>query len=277
MVEELYDAEKIKKTFDNMGFNEWKRFEGSAYRRFTRDLHIREVKKYIKKDMEVLDLGCGPGRFSIEALKLGAKVTLADISSKQLSIAQRKIKKAMLEKNVRDYIQLDCTDMPEIKSNKFDFVLNIGAVISFVADKHEDAIWEIHRVLKPSGEVLTEGVSRYGVFREALAKGGLDMWKNPDENHFWSVIETGRQAWGKSWAMYMFTAEEFRNLFEKAGFEVLDLFSIPCVSYAHDNGVEEIIQSKKARENLYEVEERLRSKPGMIDAGQYIMLHGKKK
>ena len=277
MMEELYDAEKIKGTFDKLGFGEWKRFEGSAYNRFTRDLHIREVRNRVRKGMEVLDLGCGPGRFAIEALKLGAKVTLADISPKQLSIAKRKIKQAKLEKGVRDYIQLDCTNMPEIESQQFDLVLNIGAVLSFVADKHKDAVREIHRVLKPGGEVLTEGVSRYGVFREALVEGGIDMWKNPDENHFWEVIETGRQPWGKSWAVYFFTADELRDIFEKSGFEVLDLFSIPCVSYMHKDGVEQVTKSKKARENLFEVEERLRSKPGMLDAGQYLMLHGRKK
>ena len=50
-------------------------------------IHDDFIQRYIKRGDHVLDAGSGPGRFSITATRAGAKVTLLDISEKQLEIA----------------------------------------------------------------------------------------------------------------------------------------------------------------------------------------------
>jgi ubiquinone/menaquinone biosynthesis C-methylase UbiE len=269
-----YDSERIKNTFEK--FDEWGRFEGPGYNKFVLELHMREIQRHVKKGQTVLDLGSGPGRFSIEMLKLGAKVTLVDISPKQLSIAQRKIKRAKLEKNVEGYYALDATNMPEIEGSQYDLVVAYGGLLSFVADKRHDAIKEIYRILKPRGYLLAEVMCRYGVFREVLVEAP-EMFKEPEENNFWEVLETGEQPWRKFWALHFYTADEFRDFLTDNKFAVKELFSMPSIFYAHKEPFTKIIRSKKAMETVYRIEEYVRDKPGMIDAGQYLIAYAKKK
>lgn len=40
----------------------------------------RGMRRAVQPGMEVLDVGCGPGRFAVEMLRTGARVTLADVS-----------------------------------------------------------------------------------------------------------------------------------------------------------------------------------------------------
>jgi ubiquinone/menaquinone biosynthesis C-methylase UbiE len=272
----IYNAERICKIFENLGYGEWKRFEGSAYNRFLRDLHIRELKKHIKKGMEVLDLGSGPGRFSIELIKLGAKVTLVDISQKQLTIAKRKISRAGLQKGVRRYVCTDATSMSDLEDSAFDFILAFGGLLSFVVDKREDALSEIRRVLKPNGYLLSEVVSRYGVFRECVSDAER-IWKDPKKFHVWKVIETGTQPWKPFWALHFYTSDELKNLLEEHGFDVIDMYAVPSVAFILRDGVKRISRDKKALETLYKVEEILRNKPGMIDSGQFIIGFARKR
>jgi ubiquinone/menaquinone biosynthesis C-methylase UbiE len=58
------------------------------------------LKPYIKKGMVVLDLGCGPGFFSIEIAKLlmgSGEVIAADLQEGMLDRVSKKIKGTALE------------------------------------------------------------------------------------------------------------------------------------------------------------------------------------
>ena len=59
------------------------------------------LKPYIKKNMVALDIGCGPGVFSIEIAKLlevSGKVIAVDMQQGMLDIIKRKIKGTSIEK-----------------------------------------------------------------------------------------------------------------------------------------------------------------------------------
>ena len=269
-----YDSNKIRNVFEN--YDEWSRFEGSGYQKFVLELHLREIHNHVKKGQNVLDLGCGPGRFSIEMLKIGAKVTLADISPKQMADAKKRIKSRKLDKNVQGFYTLDATNMPEIESNQFDLVVAYGGLLSFVADKRHKALKEIYRVLKPNGFLLAEVMSQYGVFREVLTEAP-EMFKEPEENNFWEILETGEQGWSKFWALHFYTANEFKEFLVSNKFDVKELFSMPSIFYAHKEPFDKIIKSRKAMDSVYQIEKHVRDKPGMIDAGQYLIAYSQKK
>jgi len=267
----IYNQKRMRERFEKLGYGEWRRYEGSAYKRFLRELHLRELRKHVKKGMEVLDLGCGPGRFSIELIKLGANVTLFDLSPKQLAIAKRKTSSSELQNRVHEYICGDVTSMPEIKDKRFDFVLAYGGILSFTADNRRKAIKEIHRVLKTGGYLLTEVMSRYGVFREVIVECGNKVWKNPEKNHFWEVIETGDQPWDPAWGIHFYTAEGLKDLLIDNGFNVIEIYAMPSVASKLDSGIGRISKDKKALKTLFKVEETIRNKPGIVNSGEFII------
>lgn len=103
----------------------------------------------------VLDLGCGDGFASMEALRKGAYVTAVDISPKSIDCLIAAARKERLECNLTAVV-MDAHKL-SFSDNCFDVVFGNG-ILHHLIDLHS-ALEEIKRVLKPSG---------YAVFMEPL-------------------------------------------------------------------------------------------------------------
>ena len=80
------------------------------------------LKPYISEGMKVLDLGCGPGFFSIEIAKMvneSGKVIAADLQEGMLKRVTRKIKGTELEQRVMLH---KCQDGTIGITEKVDFI-----------------------------------------------------------------------------------------------------------------------------------------------------------
>jgi ubiquinone/menaquinone biosynthesis C-methylase UbiE len=128
-------------------------FAGSLDNSFRRWLQNPQkiLKPYINKGMTVLDLGCGPGVFTIEIAKLlndSGKVIAADLQDGMLEIVARKIKGTVLEQRVEIH---KCQDNSIGITEKTDFVLAFWMVHE-VPD-HERLFKELKSILKPGGKI----------------------------------------------------------------------------------------------------------------------------
>jgi ubiquinone/menaquinone biosynthesis C-methylase UbiE len=126
-------------------------FAGSLDNSFRRWLHNPQkiLKPYIKKGMSVLDLGCGPGVFTIEIAKLAGesgKVVAADLQAGMLEIVGGKIKGTTLEQRV---VLHKCQENNIGLTGKVDFILAFWMVHE-VPD-HDRLIEELKSILKPDG------------------------------------------------------------------------------------------------------------------------------
>ncbi len=112
----------------------------------------RILKPYIKEGMHVLDLGCGPGVYTLELARMvGEKgvVIAADLQEGMLQIVQNKIQGTTLEK----IIELHQTSQHSLNlSTKTDFILAFY-VMHEIPDK-EILYKELHSLLKPGGKLL---------------------------------------------------------------------------------------------------------------------------
>lgn len=98
------------------------------------------LKRYIKKkNVEVLDLGCGTGFNNPSLVKYG-KVTSVDLLKGPLESCKRK--------GIKNLVQADATKLP-FEDNTFDLVAAIELMEHIPNDNL--AISEIKRVLKPNG------------------------------------------------------------------------------------------------------------------------------
>lgn len=108
------------------------------------EMHFPEVLGDIR-DLKVLDLGCGSGRYSLKLAKAGAIVTGIDISSGMLEKAELKTKDYKVE-----FIKHDIQSSLPFEDNSFDMVI---ASLVFEHIKDLSGIFiEIKRVLKPGGK-----------------------------------------------------------------------------------------------------------------------------
>jgi ubiquinone/menaquinone biosynthesis C-methylase UbiE len=110
------------------------------------------LRPYIHEGMTVLDLGCGPGYFTIDLAKLvgkSGKVVAADLQDGMLDIVTQKIK---VEK-LNNIIELHkCNENSIGLFKKFDFIL-IFYMLHEIIDQSK-FIKEIKSLLKSGGKIL---------------------------------------------------------------------------------------------------------------------------
>jgi ubiquinone/menaquinone biosynthesis C-methylase UbiE len=107
---------------------------------------------YIKEGMTVLDIGCGPGFFSIELAQMvgeSGRVIAADLQEGMLHKIRDKIRGTELEERIR---------LHKCETNKLGLSENVDFVLAFymvheIPDK-QGFFNEIKSMLKPNGHVL---------------------------------------------------------------------------------------------------------------------------
>ena len=110
------------------------------------------LKPYIKEGMTVLDVGCGPGFFSVEMAKMSngiEKVIAADVQEGMLNKIRKKIKGTTLEQR----IELHKSDYENIGVvEKVDFVLAFWMIHEVRNQKK--FFEELMSILKPEGLIF---------------------------------------------------------------------------------------------------------------------------
>jgi ubiquinone/menaquinone biosynthesis C-methylase UbiE len=127
---------------------------GSLDNRIRRYLQNPEkiLSPYIKEGMTVLDVGCGPGFFSIEMARMVGKsgrVIAADLQEGMLQKVKEKVKGTELEERI---LLLKCGENNIGVLEPVDFVL-LFYMVHEVPNK-EHFFNEIGTILKPDGQIL---------------------------------------------------------------------------------------------------------------------------
>ncbi len=74
---------EVEKFYNNKVNEEWERLE-TAWSKLEFEATKMLINKYFPRKGLVCDIGSGPGRYAIELIKSGYKVTLIDVSKKSL-------------------------------------------------------------------------------------------------------------------------------------------------------------------------------------------------
>ncbi|QGS68113.1 methyltransferase domain-containing protein [Oceanobacillus sp. 143] len=127
----LESGETVRKFYDETVNYEWERLERH---KVEFEITKRYLNRYIKPKDKVLDLGGGPGKYSLYLAELGCDVTLADLSDKNVAFALNKANEQGL---AIKGLQVDGRDLSSIRDEQFDYVLCMGQCITLKAKKIE--------------------------------------------------------------------------------------------------------------------------------------------
>jgi len=127
------------------------------------------------KDLNILDLGCGPGLYSELLAKEGHKVTGVDISSHSIGYAKKEAEKKNLDIRYinENYLELD------LEENTFDLVILIYTDFGVLLPQERGQLLEVvKKVLKPKGIFIFD----------VLNDKNIESKKNPPT---WEVSKQG--------------------------------------------------------------------------------------
>ena len=118
------------------------------------------TKLALREGMRVLDVGCGWGSFAIHAAREhGARVVGITLSEGQAELARARVRDAGLA----DRIEIRLQDYRELAGEPFDAISSIGMVEHVGANRIDEYMAVLARVLKPGGRLLNHGIARLRV------------------------------------------------------------------------------------------------------------------
>ena len=138
----------------------------SKIRRWLQNPH-RILSPYVKEGMKVLDVGCGPGFFSVELAKIvgtSGKVYAVDLQEGMLQIVRNKVQGTSLEKIIQ---LIKCEKDGIVIPEKVDFILAFYMVHE-VPDK-DKFFATIKNFLNDRGELLIVEPKLFHVSKKEFA------------------------------------------------------------------------------------------------------------
>ncbi|MBN2858581.1 MAG: class I SAM-dependent methyltransferase [Candidatus Delongbacteria bacterium] len=152
--------EEVKKIYS--GFGEYDRL---IRHRMEFYINLRYIREHLPgKNLRILDLGGGPGRYSVELTRDGHEVTLIDLSDFNISEAERLCREEGV--TVHKMFQGDALDLSSVKDDSFDVVLSMGPFYHIKDEMlREQCINGIKRVLKKGGLLFTAHLSKCAFYK----------------------------------------------------------------------------------------------------------------
>ncbi len=201
LVNSLDDTGKIKLTIDGYDLVsiDWDK----TRQNFWPEL-INEIKKYIKPNTEVLDLGCGNGRLVKELEILNISYLGVDPSLGLIKLAKIKHPNQIFEK-------INGFDLEDFEDKTFDQVISIAVLHHIPPSKVVDWLKEANRVTKKGT------ISVFTTWN--LSESNYDLNENKD-----AVI--GFVHHKNTRYVHYYNYQEIKEIFEKSGYEVLEIKEI---------------------------------------------------
>jgi len=273
---EEYDPNIIEKHFDNGGLDEWDRLVKTPRDLVSLHIHTHYLREYIKSGANVLEVGPGPGRFTIELAKLGAIINIVDISSEQLKLNEQKVKEAGFEDAVLWRKKMDIVDLSEIAANSFDTTVCYGGPLSYVFDHANEALAEILRVTEPGGYIFLGVMSSLGTW-QLFIESVFDLVEELGLERIQKLFEdgdvTGKLA-SNGHRCRMYRWNDLRSLLQKHPCEIIEASA--CAYLSNSLHTEEKLREAMEKPEVWEAflrwELELCKEPGVIDGGTHMIV-----
>ena len=149
-------------------------------------LTCRMLKRYIKPGDRILDIGGGPGRYSLYLLEKGCDVTLLDLSDANVAFATERAREKGLS------IKAICGDAciaDTLVSDRFDHVLLMGPLYHLPEETDRiKAVNAAFNLLKPGGMIFISFISAHAGMIYLMKNEPEMLASTPRETEFMNLV-----------------------------------------------------------------------------------------
>jgi S-adenosylmethionine-dependent methyltransferase len=223
-------------------FDEWSRLESPAGK-LEWERTLSYISARLPQRADVLDIGGGPGRYTIALAEAGHRVSLIDPSGVQIQAARSRVAAAGVQDRIPAISTGDIRDLSRFEAETFDGALALGPFYHLVdGDERLAAALELFRVLRPRGQAFVSIIPRLSGLAGLVQRGAIDPEQVPASvleqvaatGVFVNPTERGFQSG------YYPEIPEIEDLFATAGFEQLDLLSIRALAFGSEAELQRI-------------------------------------
>lgn len=223
----------VRDYYARFGEREWTRLLRPADGAIEFAVNRAAIEAHLPVGARVLDIGGGPGRYTVWLAERGHRVVLADLSPELLTIARLEIVSAGVAARVEAVVEADACDLRDWPDGAFGAALCLGPFYHLPEARDRDrAASELARVLAPGGVAFVALMPRYALLRRVLLL--------PAERHLLAqpgfleqLLDAGafvNDGPGRFAGGYGARPEEIAPFFEAHGFRTRTLLSSEGVS-----------------------------------------------
>ncbi|MGM0840200.1 MAG: class I SAM-dependent methyltransferase [Bacillota bacterium] len=261
--------ESVRKFYDDTVNYEWERLDRHIVEF---ELSKRFMNRYIKPNDKVLDLGGGPGKYSLYLAERGCDVTLADLSQKNVDFALNKAKELDLPLKG---LQADSRDVSTIEDGQYDYVLCMGPMYHLKNEKDRaKTIRECLNKLKPNGVIFVAFVSSYSFVWDYLISNPKYILDKERKSQLNKIVEDGDFA-GKGFSDNFFISpKNVLPFFNQFNLEKLHLLNSESFLYLREP--ELLQQQPEVIKAWLDLAEMVCEREDLLSLAEHIMYVGKK-
>ena len=263
-----YNRAQVEAFFNSYGEREWSRLIKDPAGLVSLHIHQHYLQKYVRSNDLVLEAGAGAGRFTIELAKLGASITVGDISSEQLRLNQKYVAEHQCQASIASRLQLDITDLSMFEAEMFDVVVCYGGALSYVLEQAGIALDEMLRVLKPKGYLLLSVMSLIGTTQKYFEEiteipNFTQLVDRVNSNGFLDRDDKNR--------LKMYRAKELKQLLQSHKCEIIAISASNYLSLNRNEFLEQNAIATDAWSDFLQWELDFCAESGCLDGGTHII------
>jgi len=262
-------VENVRQFYDGFVEDEWHRLERH---KVEYELTRRYICRFIKPNDKVLDLGGGPGRYSLYLSQLGCDVTLADLSQNNVDFALNKAKEVGLPLSG---ICADSRDLSDITDEQYDHVLCMGPMYH-LKDEQDRAktITECLKKLKPNGTLFVAFVSSYSLAWDCLIKKPSLILNDARKSQL-NVLSQDVDFTGQGWSEnYFIRPKDVLPFFRQFAIEKVHL--VNCESFLFLREPELLGESPEVVSAWLDLAEQVCEREEFLNLAAHILYIGRK-
>lgn len=207
----------VQAYYDNHADREWGRLE-NPYSRVEWLSTLRLMDRYFPDTGHICDIGSGPGRYAIELLQQGYQVTLMDLSSNELALAQKRIEGLGLQAEA--YLCDSAINMHVLHDQCCDGVLVLGPLYHLLKEEERSqVIRHAYRILKPGGVALLAYINSWGVLKAGVSEFS-EAYRDPEEIYKYLQEQQLHENEGFTQCYFTIPAKAMEEI-KAGGFEII--------------------------------------------------------